>query len=186
MPLSPRDRRILLIMGPVVIILAGVFLFLLTRSKGTPVSTPITTPSITASPTPSVSPSPTPTQILVFSGRDPFSPLLGSPGVSVSPGGSVPPGGGSVSPSVSPAGSPGGTSGSGGSSTTVGGHTVVLVDIFPGGGTQKAQVEVDGTVFTVSEGQSFDDNFKLVSISGSCGDFLFGDQSFTLCTTTQK
>jgi hypothetical protein len=191
MPLSPRDRRILLILGPVLVILIGVFLLLLTRSKGTPSTTPVVTPSATASPAPSVSPSPSPTQILVFSGRDPFSPIVGSPAVSSSPGGSTSPGGGgggSVSPSVSPAGSPGGGGGGGGGggSTTVGSHTVVLDDIFTSGGVQKVQVEVDGTVFTVSEGQSFDDNFKLVSINGSCADFLFGDQSFTLCTTPQK
>jgi hypothetical protein len=66
----------------------------------------------------------------------------------------------------------------------MGGHTVVLLDIFQGG--TKVQVEVDGTVFTVSVGETFDGNFRLVSISGSCARFVFGDEGFTLCTSPQK
>jgi hypothetical protein len=61
---------------------------------------------------------------------------------------------------------------------------VVLVDIFSSG--TKAQVEVDGTVYTVSKGGTFATTFKLVSISGTCASFLNGDQSFTLCETANK
>ena len=43
------------------------------------------------------------------------------------------------------------------------------------------QVEVDGKLYTVEEGATFDDNFKLVKIDGGCAKFLFGDQSFELC-----
>ena len=63
---------------------------------------------------------------------------------------------------------------------------MVLLDIFTKNGVEKAQVEVDGTVFTVEEGETFDDNFMLENIHGSCADFLFGDQAFTLCVNPQK
>jgi hypothetical protein len=42
-------------------------------------------------------------------------------------------------------------------------------------------VRVDGKVYTVEPGATFDDNFKLVKIDGTCARFLFGDQSFELC-----
>jgi len=61
---------------------------------------------------------------------------------------------------------------------------VVLVDIFSNG--TQAQVEVDGTVYTVGVGHTFAGTFKLLSISGSCAAFLNGDQSFTLCETANK
>ncbi len=63
----------------------------------------------------------------------------------------------------------------------MGGHTVALIDIFKDGGSQRAQVEVDGTVYTVGEGDRFADNFQVLSISGECATMLFGDDQFTLC-----
>jgi len=46
---------------------------------------------------------------------------------------------------------------------------------------RRLQVEVDGRVYTVEEGALFAETFKLVNIQGRCARFLFGDQSFTLC-----
>jgi hypothetical protein len=46
---------------------------------------------------------------------------------------------------------------------------------------KKLDVSVDGKVYTVEPGATFDDNFKLVKIDGKCAKFLFGDQSFELC-----
>lgn len=45
----------------------------------------------------------------------------------------------------------------------------------------KAQVKVGSTVYTVVQDEVFADNFKLVSISGSCATLLHGDDKFTLC-----
>jgi hypothetical protein len=56
-----------------------------------------------------------------------------------------------------------------------------LVDVFQENNSPRAQVEVDGTVYTVSEGEVFADNFELVSASGECATMLFGDDQFTLC-----
>jgi hypothetical protein len=195
MALSPRDRRALMLLGAAagVALLAFVFLNVLRGGGGeeaVPPVPPISTGGPT--PTPTVSPTPTPRETLppvVLAGsRDPFSipPSLqtGSPppSGSVSPfptvTGTAPPPTGTGTPTPTP------TTPGGGQSTTMGGHTVVLIDIFHGG--TKVQVEVDGTVFTVSVGETFDGNFRLVSISGNCARFVFGDEGFTLCTSPQK
>ncbi len=75
-----------------------------------------------------------------------------------------------------------------GSSTTIGGHEVVLIDVFLVDGVDTVQVEVDGTVYDVSEGETFGPNgrFELLSASGNCAAFLFADDSFTLCLNPQK
>ena len=69
--------------------------------------------------------------------------------------------------------------GDGGGGESIGGHRVRVVDVFPRGG--RAQVQVDGTVYTVDEGETFAENFQLVSASGECATMLFGDDEFTLC-----
>ena len=111
----------------------------------------------------------------VFAPKDPFEPL-----VSTSTGGST----GTTAPSSSaPSTSTGGTKTSSSSSQStsgddVGGHTVRLVQIID---SSTAQVQVDGTVHRVSEGETFADSFQLVSINGNCASLLFGDDQFSLC-----
>lgn len=63
----------------------------------------------------------------------------------------------------------------------VGGHRVRVVDVFRDDGSGRAQVQVDGTVYTVDEGERFAENFQLMSTSGQCATMLFGDDEFTLC-----
>ncbi len=71
--------------------------------------------------------------------------------------------------------------GGGGDGDTVGGHRVRVIDVFARGGSRRAQVQVDGTVYTVDEGERFAHNFQLLSTSGQCATMLFGDDEFTLC-----
>jgi hypothetical protein len=66
-----------------------------------------------------------------------------------------------------------------GNKILIGGHDVKLVSVSGNG--RKLDVQVDGKVYTVEPGATFDDNFKLVKIDGTCAKFLFGDQSFELC-----
>jgi hypothetical protein len=49
------------------------------------------------------------------------------------------------------------------------------------GGEERAQIQVDDTVYRASEGEVFADSFKLVSIDNACATMLFGDDQFTLC-----
>lgn len=71
--------------------------------------------------------------------------------------------------------------GGGGGGDDIGGHRVRVVDVFVQGGDRRAQVQVDGTVYTVDEGERFAENFQLMSTSGQCATMLFGDDEFTLC-----
>lgn len=73
------------------------------------------------------------------------------------------------------------TSGGGDGGEDVGGHRVRVIDVFRSNGGGRAQIQVDGTVYTVDEGERFADNFELLSTSGSCATILFGDDQFTLC-----
>ena len=162
MAMTPRDRRLLIIMG--VVVGVALIFFVVTHKKGA--DTAALTPGlagpapaeVTQTPANALSPSPQKSAKLVFSGRDPFVPLVVETTAADA--------GGSPVAGVSPAGT--GGSGSGGSSQSIGGSTVTLDNIFTVGSTQKAQVDVDGTVYTVEAGDSFAGNYQLVSISGTC------------------
>ena len=164
---TARDRRAMTILGIglVLLVTAYVLFFSGGRQQGTArlSGSPAVGAPLAGQPLSARSP------LLIFSGRDPFLPLISS---SPNPG-----------PTVSPAGSP---NSGGGSSASIGGHNVALDSIFSVNGSQKVQVEVDGHVYTVSVGGTFAGNFKLVSISGSCAGFTFGDQSFSLCLSANK
>src|SRR6266508_2858040 len=192
MAVNRRERKLLVVLG--VMLVAGAVLFLVTSGGSSGDGQEASSESVVVSPLPSPSPSPDTAGTeggkskkkrgakaaeLTFSGRDPFRPLIDtttSTSTSTSTGTT---GSSTPSPTVSPAGSPEPGPG-GGSSTTIDGHSVVLVDVFKQGGADMAQVEVDGTVYTVGVGDTFAESFQLEAIVGTCADFLYGDQSFTL------
>ena len=58
-------------------------------------------------------------------------------------------------------------------------------DVFDQGGVTMARVQVGSTVYTVAAGQTFATSYKVVSLSGTCGQFLFGDSPFSLCEGEQ-
>ena len=195
MALSDRDRRSLIILGIVagVAIIAFVLFNLLAGGGGGESAAPPTgTTGPTAPYSPSVSPTPTPRETLppVYGERDPFSvppDLQATPSGSVSPTSSVSP---SQSPSASPSQSPSASPSQSpsrsphpGSSITIGGYHLTLLDIFAGG--QKAQVDVDEeTVWTLEKGSTFPKSgvFKLIDIRDqACARFTYGDKGFTLC-----
>ena len=194
MALTDRDRRALKILGIVagVAIVAFVLLKVLAGGGGGESAAPPTgTTGPTTSVSPTLSPTPTPRETLPptsYAGeRDPFSippALQPTSSGSVSPTSTVSPTGtvsltGSPSSSISPTptGSP-----HPGSSITIGGYHLTLLDIFAGG--SKVQIEVDEAVWTVEEGSTFpqNGNFKLVNIRDAvCARFTYGDEGFTLC-----
>jgi len=199
MPLSDRDRRTLRIGGIVAgVLVVGLVLFnVLSGGGGTPAPPRRTTAaSATPTTTPTVAPTTTPTPVALFTGRDPFSTppqfLVATSGTgSSSSGGSSSSSSSSVSGSSSSTSTPTEatpTQPGGGSSANLGGHSVVLLDTFRVSGTDRAQVEIDGVVYNVSVGERFGpgNRFELRSVSGNCGTFVFGDQSFTLCITPRK
>jgi hypothetical protein len=196
MPLSDRDRRTLRIGGIVAgVLVVGLVLFNVLGGGGETQAPPRrTTGSATPTLAPTVTPTTTPTPVARFTGRDPFSTppqFLVATGTSGT--GSSSSGGSSSSSSSSGSGSSSSTSPpptqpGGGSSENLGGHTVVLLDTFRVSGTDRAQVEIDGVVYNVAVGEQFGpgNRFELRSVSGNCGTFVFGDQSFTLCITPSK
>ena len=217
MPLNERDRKALKIGGIVAAVLVVALLGLGQLGKGggaalpplsvgPPVSggptgvtgVPSTGPSGSVSPSQSGGPVPSP----IFSGRDPFSmpPQFPAPGGATGGTGPGPTGPAPAAerapdrraPAPAPTGTGPGPTGptlppTNGSSTTIGGHEVVLIDTYTANGVQHASVSVDGTVYHPAEGDTFaGGNFELRDVAGDCATFLYGDQSFTLCFVPSK
>lgn len=196
MELTKRDRQALIILG-VVAVLGGLVWFLFLRGGEADEET---------APTPTVSPSPTvplppvedevdeeaPPRFTFFGGRDPFEPLIVPP--SAANGGTDGTTNGTTDGTTNGGtngtanGDDDGPPGDGGQreSIKMGGRTVTLIDIFTRRGQVKVQVQVDGETFVVEPGEEFAGNFKLVSVQGGCANFVFGDQSFTLCEPGER
>lgn len=105
----------------------------------------------------------------MFAPRDPFDPLVSDRGGDGTDAPQATTGNGSAAVAGSARGD------------TVGGHRVRLIDVFKTRGKRRAQVQIDGTAYTVDEGEIFAQSFQLLSISGECATMLFGDDQFTLC-----
>jgi hypothetical protein len=120
----------------------------------------------------------------VFAPRDPFEPLVAAGGAGG--GGTTVDGGtgtvddGTVDGGVD-TGTVDGDADPEPDGDNIGNHRVKVIDVYTQGGQGRAQIQVDGTVYTVDEGEGFAGNFRLVSTSGSCATVLFGDDEFTLC-----
>lgn len=197
MALSERDRRALIIAGAILgVAIIGFLLFNVLNGGGgeetaSPSVPPIVVPAQASEPVETATPTPRPTlpPASLAGARDPFSIPPGLQTSTPSASGGVSPSG-SVSPAPTGSGgapttpAPSTTPPPSGSSATVGGHDVTLLSVFRQG--TMAQVEVDGVVYTVEEGATFDGNFKLVAIESPCARFLYGDESFKLCTAGGK
>lgn len=177
------------------VVLALVWFFFLRADEAAVEDTTAAAPAPAVSPTPeetAKAPGEGPVETFeVFAPKDPFDPLI-----------SAAAGGGAASGDATTTGTT--TDGTTGTTTTtdgtgttttttttrgggdgggesVGGHRVRVIDVFTQGGNERAQVQVDGTVYTVDVGERFAQNFQLNSTSGQCATMLFGDDEFTLC-----
>jgi hypothetical protein len=176
---SARERNLLIILGVAVLAAGGFFLFTSLGGEEEP-----TAPTAVPSPPPVEAtpgteagepPSEAPRVFRFFGGRDPFVPLIvaeaGAGGAETAPAETGEADG--VEPV--PEGAEEEQEDQGG---FTGGKMVTVIDVID---ADTVQVEVDGEAFTVDEGEQFDENFEVASVSGSCARFLFGDESFTLC-----
>jgi hypothetical protein len=198
MALTDRDRKMLYVLGAVAAV-ALLYLFVLKPGGGGESAAPTGPTGSLPSPvvTPSVSPTPRQTlpPVILAGARDPFSIppvfLTSGPSGSVSPPVSgtetTPPATTQPPTTTPPTSTPPPTTPppttpppKPGDEIQIGGHDVVLQDVFDG--QTKARVEVDHRVWTVEVGANFDDNFQLVKIDGNCATFLFGDERFELCS----
>ena len=178
----------LLVVGLVVLIGVLWFVFLRGGSEDAalsplPTTSPVPAPEVTDEPV-AEKPGKGPIETFeVFAPKDPFRPLISAATAGTSTAAAPADTGNGSDTGGGPAGQPSGGSdisgGSGGDS--VGGHRVRLIDTFTRNGETQARVQVDGTVYTVGEGERFADNFEVLSISGECASLLFGDDQFSLC-----
>jgi hypothetical protein len=175
--MSARERTLLIILGVAVLAAGGFFLFTSLggeeeQTAPTPVPSP---PPVEATPGTEAGepPSEAPRVFRFFGGRDPFVPLIvaeaGAAGAETTPAET----GEAVEPV--PEGAEEEQEDQGG---FTGGKMVEVIDVID---ANTVQVEVEGEVYTVDEGEQFAENFEVASVSGSCARLLFGDESFTLC-----
>ncbi|MHB1924380.1 MAG: hypothetical protein ACYCSJ_06805 [Acidimicrobiales bacterium] len=148
----------------------------------------------------------------IFTSKDPFTPLAGAgstgsgaPTGSGSAASSAPASGGATSTST-PTGSGGpsavgstttttpGSGGASGAGTAPGGSTsptsgqeFQVMDVYASGQSTQASIQVDGLLYQVSQGQTFDGNYYVVDLSQStqCGDFTHGGAPFHSCKGQQ-
>lgn len=117
--------------------------------------------------------------------RDPFVPLVTVPTSSVpettptTGGGTTTTGGGTTTTDG------GTTSTTGGTTTTTSpdtpaGKRVTLLEIREEGGVREAVLTVDGQTYTVGVGDTFAEDFKVISLGTSSGVFMYRDSVFTL------
>jgi hypothetical protein len=190
--LPPGRQRALVLGAAGVIVLLLLIVFVLPNLFGgggggtssTSSQPPLARPSVTTTTVPrSAAPA---ESFEVFNTRNPFTPL-GSP---------VGAAGGATATTVA-GGTAGGTSGGGATATTVAGgggasggaateprasQRVALLNVYTKNGKTVADVRVNDTVYTaLTPGQTFASNYKVVSLQGNCGTFLFGDERFQLC-----
>jgi hypothetical protein len=208
-PEAVADRRtnpaviVLVVVLALVLLGALYFLFLGGGDDETEAPPPTTAPAPTASPTVDIPEIDSGRggnvrSFELFAARDPFKPLIeegagaggttetGTTGAGTDAGtDGATDGAADGATDGTTGGDAGGTGGTAGGQTggsrEVEGRRVKLVDVFTEDGEKRAQVRVDGTVYTVSPGERFAENFQFVSASGQCATFLFGDDQFTLC-----
>jgi len=126
----------------------------------------------------------------VFGSKNPFQPPNGAPGSggttgTTTPGGTAP---GGTTQTTTPGGTTGTTipstnGGASGSGTEPrASQRVALLDVYQDDGATVADVRVDSTVYSkLAPGEEFAGSYKVVSLEGTCGSFLFGDERFRLC-----
>jgi hypothetical protein len=184
---SVTGAQIALVVLVVIALLVGAWFFFLrsdtdeSAALALPVSTPLPTPEPTeAARKPGRGPVET---FEVFAPKDPFKPAIAevSTGGAPAPTGTPAPGTGITGDGTNGSVTTGGNGNGNARGDTVGGHRIRLVDVFTNNGRQQARVQVDGTVYTVREGDRFAANFEVLSIEGRCASLLFGDDQFTLC-----
>lgn len=192
--LNLSDRRVLAGLAAGVVAIAALGYFLVLPALSGPAATPSAAPTVTAprlahpgtSTTTGKAGSKSASSASVSAtgadaiGRDPFTPLVSAP-VAPSP---TP----SPTPSAAPAASSGTSSSAAPSSSTrtaaapAGTTQVALVGIVDVSGKPEARTAVNGKPYTSGVGQTFDTDYQVQSISGSCATYLYGDAQFALCS----
>ena len=191
--LSPSQQRVAVIAaGGVVVLLLVILLVVPSLSGGggggTSAQPPLVRPRATTTTLPTPPPPSSSGSFEQFQGKNPFTPLANptSPTGGGTSATTVPGGGGVTGGGTGPGGATGTTvapGASGGAATAPRpSQRVALLNVYTKNGKTVADVRVNDTVYTaVAPGQTFATNFRVVSLQGQCGTFLFGDERFQLC-----
>ena len=202
MEMTSRDRKALIVLGCVALVALLLFVFVLRKggsstetvapeapvTTGAPVAAPPVSPQPEPSPSPSKSPDASDGQPSI-SGTDPFEPLVAVNGGTTDTSGdttdtTTQDTTTSPSPEPSPAPTTSPDAGSGSTATIDhGGHIVELVGFESDGSEKTAIVAIDGTKYTVKAGDDIAFDFKLMSVTEPCADFVHVTHPFTLCVT---
>jgi hypothetical protein len=177
---GPRQRLIVVTLAAVLVLVLALAVrpLLLAGGNEARVAPTGTTTAAAASTTTStvvLGPSERPRQ----STKDPFHPLVAPAAAAGSAAGATPTTGPTVASTVPGAGA--GTATTPGGGATAAEHKVALADIVSQSGGRVAKVTVDGTAYTVSEGETFAGDYRAVDIGSSCATFESGTTPFTLC-----
>jgi len=191
--LPPGQQRAAVIAAAGVVVLLLFFFVILPNlfgggggGGGTAVQPPLVRPSATTTTRPAAG---APSESFeVFNTKNPFTPLVNPPGAGGTTGTTVP-GATTVPGGTTTGGGTTATTVAGGGGVTGGAATeprqsqrVALLNVYQKNGKTVADVRVNDTVFTaLVPGQTFAGNYKVVSLQGQCGTFLFGDERFQLC-----
>jgi hypothetical protein len=201
MAAAPNNRRVVILLAVGGLLIAVFALYSLTSGGGSsneagkgPISPnsggPGTalTPSSPATPstTKPAAPSVPDGQFDIFATRNPFEPAIsvtdsGTGAPRTGPEETVPGGAAPVDPST-PADT---TPTTPASPDPAAGTTVAVISVFDQAGVTSAVVQVGSTQYTVAAGQVFATSYKVVSLSGTCGQFMYGDSPFSLCEGEQ-
>lgn len=166
--MQSREKAVVGVLAGV-IVLAIVYLLFFTGGGGHETVNTNPLPGLSVAPSAAPSETPPPQTFEIFEGKDPFQPLVApASGPGPQPTG-VPSSGGTPQPSTQP----------------TPGQSVTLLQVFTSNGTRYASVDVNGTEYTVKPGDTFAGSYRLLSLSGNCGNFVFGDEHFTLCAGQQ-
>jgi hypothetical protein len=113
--------------------------------------------------------------------KDPFRPLVTpeAAGTGAAVAAATPTTGQAVQSTVPGAGA--GTASTPGGGAVAAEQQVALVGIVTESGARAARVEVDGTRYTVAEGDTFAGSYRAVDIGSSCATFESDSTPFTLC-----
>ena len=188
---SGGPRQLVLVAALAGVLLLAVGLLVVRPLLGGSDEGQATPPAVTAGASPTTttpqligpSTSVTPSDAAAGSVKDPFKPLVSAGAAAAVTDSGVTAGSaaGSVTSSTVATGSTVAGAGTGTASTPGGGASterqVALVSIK--GGT--AKVTVDGTAYSVTEGESFAGSYRAVDINSECASFESGTTSFTLC-----
>jgi hypothetical protein len=169
-----RQRLILVVLAGALVLALALALRPLVLNRERPTAAPTATTAASAAAS-------TTTSTVVLGGsdqqlqatKDPFRPLVTPAGASSA-----------STPTTVQGAVPGaatGTATTPGGGATAAEHKVVLADIVSQSGGRVAKVTVDGTAYTVSEGESFAGDYRAVDIGSSCATFESGTTPFTLC-----